>query len=184
MIKNIYKNLKGLFKNGKAVAILGIAGILLIGISGIFPQKEKQQKTEITTDVYYEEYRKALEKQVTDIVVGLTGEKKTQVVITLETGVRYSYASETEENTNDTQNEGKSDTEVKLKKNYITVKNEDGGEEALIVTDYMPKIRGVAVVCKAAENKNVRDSITNTVTAALGISDSKIYVAPPVAKAF
>jgi stage III sporulation protein AG len=180
VIRKTFKNLKGLFKNGKAVAVLGIAGILLIGVSSVFPQKEKPQKSEISTDTYYEEYRETLEKQIKDIVVGLTGEKKTKVVITLETGVRYSYASETEENTNDTKNEGKTDTAVKSKKNYITVKNENGGEEALIVTDYMPKIRGVAVVCKAAEDQNVRDSITNTVTAALGISENKIYVAPPV----
>ena len=180
MIKKIGEKLKRIFKNGKAVAILGIAGILLIGFSSIFPQSETKQKAVNSEDVYYEEYRKALEKQIKDIVVGLTGEKKTQVVITLETGVRYSYASETEENTNDTKNDGKTDTAAKYKKNYITVKNENGGEEALIVTDYMPKIRGVAVVCGAAQDDSVRESIKNTVTAALGITDSKIYVAPPV----
>ena len=142
------------------------------------PQKE--EKEAVVADVYYEEYRKVLEKQIKDIVVSLTGEKDTKVVITLETGVRYSYASETEENTNDTKNEGKSDTAAKYKKNYITIKNENGGEEALIVTDYMPKIRGVAVVCKAAEQPEILESIKNTVMAALGITDSKICVAPPV----
>lgn len=179
MIKKIYKQIKMLLKNGKTVAVLGIAGILLIGLSSVFPQNEKQKADISSADVYYEEYRKSLEKQIKSIVVGLTGEKKTQVVITLETGVRYSYASETEENTNDTKNEGKSDTAVEFKKNYITIKNENGGEEALIVTDYMPKIRGVAVVCKAAEDNSVRESIKNTVMAALGINESKIYIAPP-----
>lgn len=181
MIKKYFQLVSKYFKKGKAVAVLGIIGILLIGFSSFAPQKPKTQPTEVQTEeINHEEYRKMLEEQIKNIVVGITGDNTASVVITLETGVRYSYASETEENINDTVDDTKSDTASKIKKNYITVKTESGAEEALLVTQYMPDIRGVAVVCKSAQNSAVAENITNVITAALGITSKKVYVAAPV----
>ena len=87
---------------------------------------------------------------------------------------------ETEENINDSVGNDKSDSESKIKKNYITVKSKDGGEEPLLITRYMPTVRGVAVVCNAANNQKICQSITDAVTAALGITSKKVYVSAPI----
>lgn len=182
MIKRLKELLnKYINKKGKAVAVIGIIGILLIGFSSLIPQKEKQEQINTANqETDCEEYRKLLEEQVKEIVVGLTGDESASVVITLETGVRYSYASETEENINDSVGNDKSDSESKIKKNYITVKSKDGGEEPLLITRYMPTVRGVAVVCNAANNQKICQSITDAVTAALGITSKKVYVSAPI----
>ena len=180
------KKIKQLFsqhfnKKGKVVAAMGIIGILLIGFSSFIPQSQPKSNTVTkSAEQECEEYRKRLEDQIKEIVVGITGDDSASVVVTLETGMRYSYASETEENTNDSVADTKSDTQLKIKKNYITVKNEDGGEEPLIITQYMPSVRGVAVVSRSANNEKICQSITDAVTATLGITSKKVYVSAPV----
>lgn len=171
-LKNLLKNI---FKNTKLITILGIIGILFIGVSSVFGTKETSQEKPISEVFNKEEYQESLEKQVKKITTGITGDKKPNVVVTLETGIRYSYASETEENkTNKTDNQ-KSENDEGVKQNYITVKTADGAEKALVITEYMPQIRGVAIVCSLATQTEV-EAVQNAVTAALGISSKKVFV--------
>ena len=60
--------------------------------------------------------------------------------------------------------------------NYIIVKT-DNGEEGMLLKVTQPKIRGVAIVCRGGNSPQVRQSITDTVTAVLDISSARVNIA-------
>ena len=71
----------------------------------------------------------------------------------------------------------KSDQSSQSKKqSYITVKTADGGEQALIVTEFMPDVRGVAVICSDGNSEATAEKIKNAVTAALNITSKRVYI--------
>ena len=173
MIK-IPENLISKLKSPKTLVILGICGILLIFLSSFIGPQDKLSGEVCEMDV--EEYRVMLEKNIADMVKEITGNRKVSVIVTLESGVRYSYADIREETSSD-KTEGDSDSRgSEIKEGYITVKSSDGGEQALLLTMQMPEIRGVAVVCEGGDNEILREKITNTVTAALNITSKRVYI--------
>lgn len=153
---------------------IGIIGILLIGISSFLPAKSERKKQE--EQISITEYTENAEKQLAEIVKKISGDKKATVMITLETGKRYEYAGETEDSSNRKTSGEDSEVNDGKKQKTITVKSADGGEKALIVTEYMPEIRGVAVVCKGANNEKIKEAITDAVTAALNITSKRVSV--------
>lgn len=170
-ITSFFKKVTG----GKKLAVIGIAGILLIGLSSFLPQK-KQADEILYPSVDAGEYKNQLEEQIKEIVVGLTGDKKAKVIITLETGVRREYAGETQDSTSEKSDSVGSNTSTDKKKKAITVRTSDGSEEALVITEYMPQIRGVAIVCSSGDNEQIKTAINGAVTAALGITSKRVYV--------
>ncbi len=166
---------------GKTVLVLGLSGILLIGLSSFLPTDKRDREQEKVAAETQEAqtadaYREALEGQIKSLVTGLTGDTSATVVVTLETGPRYSYASEIEESSNEQTGTDKSDSTTGVKRKYITVRTASGGEEALLVTCTMPEIRGVAVICSSAGDASVSEAIRQAVSAATGVSSRKIYV--------
>ncbi len=150
---------------GKIIFVLGIVGILLIYLSGFIGSNEKQE-TETGTDITYE-YCKELESKVKDLVQGICGSKKVAVVITLDSGKQYVYADEGR-----TQTTEQSDDR---EQSYTIIKSADGEESGLLVTEYMPTVRGVAVVCDSL-TPQAEESIKAAIAAALDVSNKKIYV--------
>ena len=165
--EKVLKFLKG--KNsGKILAAVGIIGILLIyGSTLISPKEEKLPQSE---DLSCEEYCAEIEAKVGRITSALCGDASAVITVTLDTGVRYEYADETKKN----DAEEDSRTTKESEKTYITVKDSSGGEKPLLITSYMPEIRGVTVICRADEA--TAEEIKAAVTAALDISSRKIYV--------
>lgn len=163
---------------GKKLVIIGIIGIVLIGVSSFIPKGAKKE-SEITlnsSDIDTEEYREGLQKQIKEMVSGITGDKNVTVIITLETGIRREYAGETEDSSSQKSDENGSDTSTDKRKKAITVKTSDGSEEALIITEYMPQIRGVAIVCNTFGSEQIKETISGAVTAALGITSKRVYI--------
>ena len=166
-----------LFKSitkGNRLIIIGIIGIALIGISSFFPAEKEQ--TPLFETVNSEQYKAYLEKQIGQVVEGITGDKKAKVIITLETGVRREYATDTETKSSEKNDSSGASTGKDNKKTAITVKTADGSETALIVTEYMPQIRGVAIVYKSKNKTNQNEAIISAVTAVLGITSKRVYV--------
>ncbi len=170
---------KNLTKNPKLLVILGICGIVLILISSLFPSgSNKSKKTDKSDDKTYtvDEYRNRLESDVKSIVEGITGVKNPTVVITLESGIRYCYASADETDTSSSMSEKNDQSSESKKQSYITVKNSDGGEQALIVTEIMPEVRGVAIICNGGNDIVTQEKIKNAETAALNITSKRVYI--------
>lgn len=171
------EKIKNLTKNPKLLVVLGICGITLIFISSFFSSNNDKKDTVVQTSNYdSEQYRASLENDVKNIVTGITGDKNPTVVITLESGVRYCYASADETDTSSSKGGSNDQSSESKKKSYITVKTANGGEQALTVTEIMPEVRGVAVICSGGNDELVAEKIENAVTAALNITTKRVYI--------
>lgn len=162
-------------KNPKIIIIAGIMGIVLILLSTLF-SSDKEKATKPNTQITAEEYKEVLEEDIKRTVRDITGSKNVSVVITLESGMRYSYADIKEETVTEKQEKENRTSDSGVKEGYITVKTADGGEEALLVTTEMPEVRGVAIVCDGGDNEYICEKIQNAVTAALDITSKRVYI--------
>lgn len=171
------EKLKNLTKNPKILVIVGLVGIALIFLSSLFSGGEEEKINVSDTATYTaEEYRELLEKEIKKIITGITGDKNPTVVITLESGIRYSYASADEIDSSSSYGDTSDQSSESKKKSYITIRTADGGEQALIVTEIMPEVRGVAIVCAGGNSESVAERIKNAVTAALNITAKRVYI--------
>lgn len=171
------EKIKKITQNPKLLVVIGLCGIALIFISSLFGGEGKSEKSDIKEQTYTaEEYRVTLEKDIKNIVTGITGDKKATVVVTLESGIRYSYASADETDTTSATGSTTDQSSESKKQSYITVKTADGGEQALIVTEIMPEVRGVAIICDGGNNEIIAEKIKNAVTAALNITSKRVYI--------
>lgn len=59
---------------------------------------------------------------------------------------------------------------------YILVKESDGSQKALAVTEISPEIRGVVVVCGGSSDPELQQKIIDAVTTALQISSARVCV--------
>ena len=169
--------IKEMIKNPKALITIGIVGIMLIALTSFFPKTEEKAAVKPSTQIDMEEYKKELEAEVADIVAGVTGDKKATVVITLESSIKYSYADSTESDTSNSSGEKSEQSSQRKSQSYVTVRTSDGGEEALLITEIMPQVRGVAIICKGGDNEILAEKIKNAVKAALNITSQRVYIA-------
>ncbi len=161
-------------RSPKVLVIAGLCGILLIFLSGLSSDKETKEVK--TNEFSFEEYRLSIEEGIEKIVKDITGSGKVQVVVTLESSVRYNYAESLEETKTEKNEKESQSSDNELKEGYITVKTADGGEEALLVTARMPEIRGIAIVCEGGDNEIINQKIQNAVMAALNITSKRVYI--------
>ena len=168
--------LKSLLNKPKLLVVIGIVGILLIYLSGFLPSSGDKTRQSAASDISAEEYRDAVNESVRSIVTGITGDKDPTVIVTLETGMRYDYANAKESDTSASSGGDSAENRKATKQSYITVRTSDGGETPLIVTEFMPQIRGVAIVCYRGNDPDIAEKIENAVTAALDITSQRVYV--------
>lgn len=162
-----------LLKNKNTVKILfvaGIVGTLLIFVSTLIPAEKQEDLPEAESQFSETEYCDALENDIRQIVQGVCGDAGAIVTVTLDSGIIYEYADEIKQNNA----EEETKTSNEKEQTYIIVKDSDGAETPLLITAYMPKIRGVSIICSADEQR--AEQIKNAVCAALDITSRKIYI--------
>ena len=169
-------NLLSLIKKPKTLVILGLTGILLIFLSSVGGEKDTQIVYEDSDSISIQQYRESIEEDIAKMVGEITGSRKVEVVVTLDSGIKYSYADTREEMSSDKTEKESQSTDTELKEGYITVKSASGGEEALLVKTEMPEIRGVAVVCERGDDELINQKILNAVTAALNITSKRVFI--------
>lgn len=184
-ITDLWNKVIALFKGDKKVkwvVFLGLAGILLILLSELVPQKSAQPPQDaVSVLVDNEEFCKKTEEKIYRLVSSIQGVGDVKVWVTLESGVEYVYLQEQVRNTDLTTdyNDGNVKT-LREKDNseqkYILV-NKNGEEQPLVQKQLEPTIQGVVVVCEGAGSAQVNEQVVNAVTCALGISSNRVYVA-------
>ena len=176
MNENI-KNFIIKLKNPKLLIIIGTVGIALIAFSSFIPSKsEKDKNLENTSTLSADEYKNNLENDIREIVLGITGYDST-VMVTLESGIRYDFADDTKDTISTVSGQNSTADSRTNTKSYITVKDSNGGEKALVITEKMPEIRGVAIICIGGDQENVAEKIEGAVCAALNITSKRVYIA-------
>lgn len=181
----IYGKAIALFKGDKKikwVVFIGLAGILLILLSELVPQKSAEPlEGAVSVFADNEEFCKKTEEKIYRLVSSIEGVGEVKVWVTLESGVEYVYLQEQVRNTDLTTdyNDGnvkslreKDNSEQK----YILV-NKNGEEQPLVQKQLEPAVQGVVVVCEGAQSPQVNEQVVNAITCALGISSNRVYVA-------
>ena len=163
---------------------VGFAAIALLFISDFIGSDAKKTSAEpasyTAANEDYDEYTARLERRLTELISSVDGAGRTKVMVTLECGTEYVYASQQKttsalsENTNP---DGRVSRDEKRsgEENLILI---DGGrgEEPLILKEITPTVAGVVVLCSGADDINVRQQIINVVTPALGTSSNRVCV--------
>ena len=160
---------KAMKKSGKlAIALVCITvGVLLL----IFGNRIGKHENTVTSDAppggtvtrTTEEYRADLEARMEAICSRVSGVGSVDVIVTLEGGYEYVYATE------------KKVTVGGESTSYITVGS--GDDESLVyVTERLPAILGIGVVCSGGMDPTVRREVTALLSAAFGVGSNKIYV--------
>jgi stage III sporulation protein AG len=168
----VIKEAKELLKNRKwavLMTVCGIAGLLLIMISSLLPDKKPAAVCTEQQSVYdSSDYCKDTEKRLADLLREIEGAGEVKVYLTVGSEQRYVYATEGRQS--------RSDNKTEEEEKYVIV---GGGSEknALVETIEAPKITGAVIVCGGGGDAAVREQIYKAASAALGIPTAKIYVA-------
>ena len=164
-------------KGTKVIVALGLAGMGLILLSNFWPAKSGSQPK--TAQLTAEEFTVQLEKKLTELVGSLEGAGESKVMVTLENGVEYVYATQDKVNTNEVQDtDGDSNklTQQNDSEKEIIVVDTENGRQGLLVTEIQPTVKGVVIVCEGGDNAAVQQRITQAITTALNLSSSRVCV--------
>lgn len=165
------------------LTILGVAGMLLIMITGFWPAENNSQ------DNYSSNggdtltlYSQQTEQRLQQILSQIKGVGTVHVMVTLENGVEYRYAADEKKSGDSvfTYADGKDlPSKVQEKEDsqqsYILV-DSTGGKKPLVLTELSPRIKGVVVVCNGAASPVTRQRVTDAVTTALGVTSLQVCV--------
>ena len=158
----------------KAIVIAGIVGVLLLVIPEFLPGK-----TEQSADSTAEAFVSQTEKRLTELIGSIDGAGACRVMVTLDNGVEYVYATEEKSNSDREEDVRESDTRLTEREDSETsaiIVDTGNGREGLLVTEIQPTVRGVVVVCEGADNEEVRNRVLQAVTVALNISSKRVCV--------
>lgn len=166
----------------RIIIIGGLIGIAFIFLSGYLNNDRTETKTVSSQPaVTAEQYAAELENSLTDIVNRIQGAGTAKVLVTLERGTQDIYATE-EKKSNQTTEDKSGDSTTKNEANdntettYILVKDADGAQKALKVTEVQPIIKGVVVVCDGGDDPAVQQNVITAVTTALDITSVRVCV--------
>ena len=150
------------------MTVCGIAGLLLIMISSILPDKEPVREN--TKNEYGKnaiEYSSFVENRLSDFLSKIDGAGEVRVFISAGSSEKVVYATEGRSS----RSENKTDVEEK----YVIVGS--GSEKnALVETVENPRITGAVVLCSGGDSPVVCERVYNAVSAALGLQFGNIYV--------
>lgn len=154
-------------KSGKlAVALLFVALGAILLLFGSRAGKDNDNSTPeppVPSARTAEEYRAELEARMEAICADVAGVGEVEVVVTLEGGFSYVYATDKKTNAG-----GES-------LSYVTVGS--GDRETLVyLSEKAPAIVGIGVVCTGGMDPTVRREVTALLSAAFGVGSNKIYV--------
>lgn len=174
--KTVSNYLRGAENSKKLLLIGAVLGVALL----VLPELSfKKTETNKDTAVFSAAFVEQTERQLTAIIGSIEGAGACKVMLTLEKGVEYVYATQQKTNSDRQENNGADE-------NRLTQRNDsetaaiviDTGEkrEGLLVTEIQPTVRGVVVVCEGGDREEVRTQVAEAVTVALNISSKRVYV--------
>ena len=177
--KNAFRDALKKDKMVKLILILGICGIALIYLSTLLePGKEKKDAGSMAegSAANGNDYGEKLEADLARIVQAITGEEAPAVMVTLESGSRYVYAADEKKNTQENGAAESPQSSAGSEKAHVILKDSDGTQHALTVTEIEPKVKGVVIVSRYAGDPVIREKLTNAVKTALDVSSAKVCV--------
>lgn len=191
-MSNWNNKLQGLLKNRTMLIALGVLGILLLfnpfswgAKSGDQPAASTKQQENVvinTEQGAMSTYEKMYEDRLTDILDNIRGVSDAKVMVTIDSSEEMVYAIDEQENkqtTSEQDKNGGNRTVTTLDKNgKIILTKQNGSDKPLVVKTIKPRVRGVVVVAKGAEEVKIQALITEAVQRALDVPPHKISIMP------
>lgn len=147
----------------KWIVGLGVAGMVLILLSELWPQKlaATAEQAAPAQPAASDSYEQQMEQRLAQLIAQLDGAGSTQVMVTLSSEEEAVYAL-------DTQQKGEDD----LSETHVIL----GDGTALRETTLTPAVSGVAVVCEGGGDVRVVARITEMLSALLDLPTNRISV--------
>jgi len=139
-------------KSAAAVILMAAAGIILLVFSGFAGEKENANTYQEAG--FYTEY---LENRIAGLCNSVEGVADAAVFLTMDCSSEYVYSRE---NGSD-----------------FLILTGNNGEEAVLLQEIYPRVRGIAVVCAGGDVPRVREVLTEILSAALDLPSHKIRIA-------
>lgn len=166
----LYEKLKNI-KHLDLIIIVIFVCILLLIYFGDFSSTSKNN-TLSQTFTSYESYTKDLEKRLSGVLSKINGAGKVSVMVTLDGSPELVIAYNTEEKSNNLLN---TDDSVTIKKEPIII-NQNGVSSPLVLSEIMPKIKGVVIVAQGANDVAVKLNLLSATTKLLNININSIEI--------
>ena len=147
------------------LAVLGIVGIILVVLGYLAPwKKNNSSDKENLNSSGTMEYIRDIENKIRSMTEIITGDTNVSVIVSTENGTEYVYVSNENIDGND------------ISKEYITIKNEKGTNELVLLKEVYPTITGVSIACPGGDDSSVKRKIIDLVSTAFGLSKNRICV--------
>ena len=164
------------------MTILGVAGMLLIMATGIWPAEDNSRNYNASGGESLNQYAEQTEQRLQNILSQIKGVGAVHVMVTLENGVEYRYAADEKKSgdsvftyANGQELPSKVQEKEDSQQSYILV-DSTGGKKPLVLTELSPRVKGVVVVCNGASSPVIRQRVTVAVTTALGVTSLQVCV--------
>lgn len=154
--------------------LLGIFAIILIFVYST-TLKSKTSKTDSVTEFSADEYANYLEDKLAGILSNISGAGTVKVMITLDGGMKYEYATENQEITTSNEVGGNINTKI-TKSEEVVLVTINGKSTPLVIKETYPDICGVVVVASGASNALVKLNMMRSITTLLNIKESCIQI--------
>ncbi len=167
----IAEKLKSLFsenKYTKLIVMLGICGILLIFFSNGKSEKVSEETVSaksFDTDIYTEN----IEIKLKTILENIKGVGKSEIMVTISCTEEYVYAQEEKKDIS----EGSGKSSINTENKYVF---NGSDKQALLKKVISPQINGVVIACEGGDKSSIAESVYESVSVALDIPISRIYV--------
>lgn len=161
-------------KHIEVIIIVIFVAILLIIYFSTFKSSSSQTTTK-TSNYTTEEYANYLEEKLSTVLCHIKDAGKVNVMITLECGIEYIYATNTEETTTSSTTGQTTTTKIEKNQDVIMV-SVSGKSSPIVLKENLPKVNGVIVVASGAKDIGVRLELQKAVKALLEISEDKIEI--------
>lgn len=169
-IRDLFSRVKSI--KHKEIWIAVIVGLLVcVGYFSFFASPSEKSDTtsessteEISSDM---EYVKMLENKLCNVLSKISGVGEVSVIITLERGFSFEYATDTETKTTTS---GGTQTSITTQ-TVIYVK-----DQPVVEKQIYPVVKGVVVVAEGAEKTNIKLNILSAVETVLEVDRNKITI--------
>lgn len=169
----LYKFLSG--KNLKIMVLIIIFVVALVIFLKLNGEKTSSNTSSVSSSQTYLtslEYSQALEQKLESVLSQVKGAGIVKVMISLDGSPELKYAMDSDTKVSNSSNG--STTSTSSASPILVGKN--GSTSPLILTEILPKVKGVIVVSSGANDISIKLDILNSVSTLLGISTDKINV--------
>lgn len=167
-LKSVLEKIKNM-RNKHILIALVVGLVLCVFYFSFLTPTENDTNTDNSTQqtTSAEEYVDMLENKLSNVLANISGVSSCNVIITLESGFNYVYATDTETKTTIS---GSNETSITTE-TVILVSN-----EPIVVKEIYPAIKGVVVVANGAEDFSVKMNILSAVETVLDVDRNNITI--------